>query len=135
VVVGRNGQLVAYCLRDSPQAADIGQDEQVQSTALAEWARAWDRAYEADVADATFNLAGWHNSYDGLPFSNGEMRDWQMSSVNRILSYSPQSVFEIGSGSGLMMFSIAPHCSAYHAVDASNAPSTSRACTFNPYRT
>jgi polyketide synthase 12 len=119
VVVGRNGQLVAYCVRDSAQAAGVGPDQQVQSTALAEWAGAWDRAYEADVADATFNLAGWHNSYDGLPFSNGEMRDWQMSSVNRILSHAPESVFEIGSGSGLMMFSIASHCSAYHAVDAS----------------
>lgn len=119
VVVGRNEQLVAYCVRDSARPADVGQDRQAQNAALVEWAAVWDRAYEADVADAAFNVAGWHNSYDGLPFSNSEMRDWQMSSVRRILSYSPESVFEIGSGSGLMMFSIAPHCSTYHAVDAS----------------
>ncbi len=116
VVVGRNEQLVAYCVRDSAQAADA---DQVHGAALAEWAGAWDRAYEAEVEDATFNLTGWHNSYDGLPFSNSEMRDWQTSSVRRILSYSPERAFEIGSGSGLMLFSVAPHCSAYHAVDAS----------------
>jgi amino acid adenylation domain-containing protein len=119
VVVGRDEQLVAYCARDSARAGDVEQDQQVQSTALAEWAATWDRAYASDVEDATFNPAGWHNSYDRVPFSKGEMRDWQMSSVDRILSYSPERVFEIGSGSGLMLFSIAPHCSAYHAVDAS----------------
>ncbi|GAA5086085.1 hypothetical protein GCM10023319_32690 [Nocardia iowensis] len=114
VVVGRNEQLVAYCMRDSAEPAD-----KLDSAALAEWAGAWDRAYETEADDATFNLAGWHNSYDGLPFANSEMRDWQMSSVRRILSYSPERVFEIGSGSGLMLFGIAPHCGAYHAVDAS----------------
>ncbi|WP_378733236.1 amino acid adenylation domain-containing protein [Nocardia brasiliensis] len=114
VVVGRNEQLVAYCVRDSAEPAD-----KLDSAALAEWAGAWDRAYQTEADDATFNLAGWHNSYDGLPFANSEMRDWQMSSVRRILSYSPERVFEIGSGSGLMLFGIAPHCSAYHAVDAS----------------
>jgi amino acid adenylation domain-containing protein/thioester reductase-like protein len=119
VVVARNEQLAAYCVRESGRAAERGQDQRVLSTAIAEWAGAWDRAYDADVEDATFNLAGWRNSYDDRPFSNGEMRDWQMSSVNRILSYSPGSVFEIGSGSGLMLFSVAPHCTTYHAVDAS----------------
>jgi polyketide synthase 12 len=119
VVVSRDGQLVAYWLRDSAPAADRGENRQVQSAALTEWAGAWDRAYEADADDATFNLAGWHNSYDGLPFSDSEMRDWQLSSVRRVLSYAPERVFEIGGGSGLMMFGIAPHCGTYHAVDAS----------------
>ncbi|HEY1618614.1 MAG TPA: amino acid adenylation domain-containing protein, partial [Streptosporangiaceae bacterium] len=116
VVTGRDGQLVAYCVRAPATAA---QDDQVRADALAEWAGAWDRAYEADAPDAAFNLAGWRSSYDGLPFSGGEMRDWQLSSVRRILSAEPGSVFEIGSGSGLMLFSIAPHCASYHAVDAS----------------
>ncbi|HEV2377846.1 MAG TPA: amino acid adenylation domain-containing protein, partial [Streptosporangiaceae bacterium] len=87
VVVGRDGQLAAYCVRDSSLATDAGQDQQASSAAVAEWAGAWDRAYEADAPDAAFNLAGWHNSYDGLPFSGAEMRDWQMGSVRRILSY------------------------------------------------
>ncbi len=116
VVTGRDGQLVAYCVR-APAAAT--QDDQVRAAALAEWAGAWDQAYEAAAPDAAFNLAGWRSSYDGLPFSGGEMRDWQLSSVRRILSFAPRSVFEIGSGSGLMLYSVAPHCAGYHAVDAS----------------
>ena len=119
VVVGRDGQLAAYCVRNQAQAPDVVAGSQVSGAAVAEWAAAWDRAYETDAEDPTFNLSGWRNSYDGLPFSSSEMRDWQMSSIRRILSYSPQSVFEIGSGSGLMLFSIAPHCGTYRAVDPS----------------
>lgn len=119
VAVGRNDQLVAYCLRSSTPSVDASRRRQTENTALAEWSGAWDRAYEANVDDSTFNISGWQNSYDGLPFSNDEMRDWQTSSVDRILSYSPQRVFEIGSGSGLMLFGVAPHCSSYRAIDAS----------------
>ncbi|CDR18215.1 type I polyketide synthase [Streptomyces iranensis] len=134
VVVGRDEHLVAYCVRDTAPAGDPLPAPADQNTALAEWAAAWDRAYEAGTdtapshsgtdpvsADATFNLAGWHNSYDGLPFSTGEMREWQLSSVKHILSHAPQNIFEIGSGSGLMLFALAPHCRSYHAVDASAA--------------
>ncbi|MER6079721.1 amino acid adenylation domain-containing protein [Streptomyces sp. NPDC001833] len=119
VVVGRDDQLVAYCVREAAAPTGSAHDEEVQRAALAEWAGAWDRAYESDADDATFNLAGWRNSYDGLPFSAAEMRDWQRGSVDRILSYAPQRVFEVGFGTGLMMFAVAPHCTAYHAVDAS----------------
>ncbi|MFF1906128.1 amino acid adenylation domain-containing protein [Kitasatospora sp. NPDC058218] len=119
VVVGRDEQLVAYCVREAAAPTESAHDEEVQRAALAEWAGAWDRAYESDADDATFNLAGWRNSYDGLPFSVAEMRDWQRGSVDRILSYAPQRVFEVGFGTGLMMFAVAPHCTAYHAVDAS----------------
>ncbi|WP_078887602.1 type I polyketide synthase [Streptomyces sp. NRRL S-118] len=134
VVVGRDEQLVAYCVRDAGAAGDPAPAPADRSAALSEWAAAWDRAYEAGTdpasphpgagagtADATFNLAGWRNSYDGLPFSGAEMRDWQQSSLRRILSHAPRNVFEIGSGSGLMLFGLAPHCRTYHAVDASAA--------------
>ncbi|MFJ8584812.1 amino acid adenylation domain-containing protein [Streptomyces sp. NPDC093595] len=127
VVVGRDEQLVAYCVRDTD--GDVLAAPADQSTALAEWAAAWDRAYEAGgdtsgtdadgAADATFNLAGWRNSYDHLPFTGAEMREWQQGSLRRILAHAPQNVFEIGSGSGLMLFGLAPHCRTYHAVDAS----------------
>ncbi|MEU9332326.1 amino acid adenylation domain-containing protein [Streptomyces sp. NPDC048290] len=125
VVVGRDDRLIAYCVREPAPAADPVPSPAGHGTALAEWAAAWDRAYEAGPGpgadDPGFNLAGWRTSYDGLPFSDGEMRDWQRSSVRRILSHAPEDVFEIGSGSGLMLFGLAPHCRTYHAVDASAA--------------
>ena len=119
VVVGRNDQLVAYCLRNGAPA-DAAQDRRAESTAVTEWRDVWDRAYEPGAADPTFNIAGWHNSYDGLPFSADEMRDWRKHTVDRILSTAPERVFEVGSGTGLVLFEVAPKVSRYHAIDASS---------------
>jgi amino acid adenylation domain-containing protein len=118
VVVGRDDRLVAYCLRSAFSPADVVAG-QADDTACAEWAGVWDRAYESNADDPLFNIAGWQNSYDGLTFSKEEMRDWQTSTVNRVLSYSPDRVFEIGCGAGLVLFAVAPHCTSYRAVDAS----------------
>ncbi|WP_454674681.1 amino acid adenylation domain-containing protein [Achromobacter pestifer] len=119
VVVGRNDQLVAYCLRNSAPSGAM-QDRRAENTAVTEWRDVWDRAYEPGAADPSFNTAGWHNSYDGLPFSADEMRDWQKSTVDRILSNAPERVFEIGSGTGLVLFGVAPKVSQYRAIDASS---------------
>lgn len=116
VVVDRDGQLVAYCVRASQAGAH---DDTTAAAAVAEWAGAWDTAYAGEAEDAAFNLTGWHNSYDGLPFSVAEMREWQRSSVSHVLSFEPRDVFEIGSGTGLMLYALAPRCRTYDAVDAS----------------
>jgi amino acid adenylation domain-containing protein len=71
VVVGRDDQLVAYCLRNAAPSPDAG------------WTGAWDHADEANVDDPTFNVSGRPNSYDGLAFSSEEMRDWQKNKVDR----------------------------------------------------
>ena len=119
VVVGRNDQLVAYCLRNSAPA-NAAQDRRAETTAVTEWRDVWDRAYEPGAADPTFNTAGWHNSYDGLPFAADEMRDWQQRTVDRILSTGPERVFEVGSGTGLVLFGVAPKVAQYRAIDASS---------------
>lgn len=114
VVVSRDDRLVAYCVRESAQLPGG-----TQAAGVDEWAGAWDHVYGEADQDAVLNLAGWRSSYDDLPFSTDEMRDWQSSSVRRILSYAPERVVEIGSGTGLMLFSVAPYCSHYYATDAS----------------
>lgn len=114
VVVNRDGRLIAYCVRKSQKAADSD-----LTRGVIEWAAVSDHVYSSSTLDGMFDLAGWRNSYDGSPFSDSEMRDWQSSSVKRILSYSPKCVLEIGAGVGLLLFSIAPHCSTYYAVDSS----------------
>ena len=114
-VVGRDDQLVAYCVPNPAPADGSGN----RGAALAEWTGAWDQAYRSPVSDPMFNIAGWRNSYDGQQFPDHEMRDWQAASARRILAQAPDSVLEIGSGTGLMLHAVAPHCTRYHAVDAS----------------
>lgn len=121
VVVSRDERLVAYYTRESASAPASGKDQEERVT---DWEHAFDHVYEAESPgivsqDDILNLARWRNSYNHDPFSTDEMRDWQSSSVRRILSSSPDRVVEIGSGTGLMLFSIAPHCRTYYATDAS----------------
>lgn len=120
VVVGNNDRLVAYCLRGAATPGASRPEASEEHTAVGEWQGVWDRTYEAPAADPAFNTAGWRNSYDGAPFSATEMRDWQQATVQRLLSYGPEHVFEIGAGTGLVLLGVAPHCRSYRAIDGSS---------------
>ncbi|WP_254564926.1 non-ribosomal peptide synthetase [Oscillatoria sp. HE19RPO] len=71
--------------------------------------------------DSTFNISGWDSSYTGLPIPELEMREWVNNTVSRILDLKPNRVLEIGCGTGLMLFKIAPHCTQYWGSDFSPA--------------
>jgi amino acid adenylation domain-containing protein/thioester reductase-like protein len=71
--------------------------------------------------DKTFNISGWMSSYTKELISEVEMQEWVDSSVARILDLRPQRVLEIGCGTGLMLFRIAPHCSSYVGTDFSES--------------
>jgi amino acid adenylation domain-containing protein len=67
----------------------------------------------------TFNLTGWQSSYTGEPIPVDEMREWVSDRVQQILSLQPQRVLEIGCGTGLLLFQIAPYCQEYVGTDFS----------------
>ncbi|TAE53785.1 MAG: amino acid adenylation domain-containing protein, partial [Nostocales cyanobacterium] len=69
--------------------------------------------------DPTLNIAGWNDSYTGKPISSDAMQEWRDTTVERILALSPQKVWEIGCGSGMLLFKIAPHSQHYLGTDFS----------------
>ncbi|HET9218758.1 MAG TPA: condensation domain-containing protein, partial [Terriglobia bacterium] len=110
--------LVAYVV---PGSLSIG-TESVNPDALArvgEWAALWNEIYAGPVEDATFNLQGWTSRLTGVPFSAEEMREWLDSTAQRILALKPRRVLEVGGGSGLLMYRIAPVCERYVITDSS----------------
>jgi amino acid adenylation domain-containing protein/non-ribosomal peptide synthase protein (TIGR01720 family) len=115
-------RLVAYVVAEAarpeasgPAAAELAAEQVTQ------WQALFDETYgEAPPpADPTFNVAGWTSSYTGEAIPAAEMRVWVESTVERILALRPQRVLEIGCGTGLLLFRIAPHCARYHATDLS----------------
>ena len=83
----------------------------------------WQLLYEESVylpgaeAETAFNLAGWNSSYTGQPIPPEEMREWVEHTVARIAALAPQRVWEIGCGTGLLLFRVAPGASQYYGTD------------------
>jgi ubiquinone/menaquinone biosynthesis C-methylase UbiE len=113
--------LVAYVVPDFEQnmpAAGAVEHAQVER-----WRKIYESIYNAPPAhgDPLFNIVGWTSGYDRTAIPAAAMRAWIDDSVQRILSCSPRSVLELGCGTGLVLFRVAPYCESYCATDVSAA--------------
>ena len=124
VVVARDDKpggkrLVAYVVPRSNCAT--GDLDALQREHVASWEALYEETYEtaAQVEDPTFNVTGWNSTYTGQPIPAGEMREWVDATVDRIRALSPRRVIEIGCGTGLLLFRLAPDCEKYLGTDFS----------------
>jgi amino acid adenylation domain-containing protein len=119
--------LVAYVVADYAALEEVDDSRSPsarQSEQVGRWLTVFDELYKETphVSEPTFYVKGWNSSYTGLPMPDDEVREWVDQTAERILSLRPKRVLDIGCGSGLMLFRIAPHCSAYCATDLSQEP-------------
>ncbi|HEX3126988.1 MAG TPA: amino acid adenylation domain-containing protein, partial [Thermoanaerobaculia bacterium] len=113
VVTLSNGTLAAYVVC-RPEVHGEREEH------VAEWQTLYDETYlRSDRKDATFDIEGWNSSYTGQPIPAVEMREWVDRTVDRILALHPRRVVEIGCGTGLLLFRVAPHTESYLGVDFS----------------
>lgn len=76
------------------------------------------------VAEQSSNLiegSGWVSSYTGDHFSNQEMDEYRNNVVNKLMPHlsSDSRVLEIGCGSGITLFGVAPFTGYYMGTDLS----------------
>ncbi len=119
-------QLVAYVVpsvRPHEAASDGTPETSVNADLVSQWKLVYDAVYSLSEvgSDPTFNIAGWNSSYTGDPIPAEEMQEQVDCAVHRILRFQPSRVLEIGCGTGLLLFRIAPHCAHYCASDISSA--------------
>ncbi len=112
--------LVSYVTRRQQSELQLAEEESATEQ-ISQWQMTWNQSYmrSPPLADPTFNIDGWNSSYTGLPIPEEEMREWTERTVERILALRPQRVLEIGCGTGLVLFRVAPHCTRYVATDIS----------------
>ncbi|NII75004.1 amino acid adenylation domain-containing protein [Dyella sp. SG562] len=112
-------QLVGYVVpRHGQQEAMRDADYEAQQ--VEQWQVLHDGLYSqhAELADDE-DFGGWNSSYDGAPIPLEEMREWRDAIVGRILDLRPRRLLEIGVGTGLILWKVAPHCAFYCGTDFS----------------
>ncbi|MEM1433801.1 MAG: amino acid adenylation domain-containing protein [Pseudomonadota bacterium] len=118
-------QLIAYITPDTPPPTIAGDEPQTGQAFSAGWREVWDRTYEgalgpaARQASTAEDFTGWNSSFDGRPLPAADMRRWVKETGRRILATRPRRVLEIGAGTGLILFAVAPEVEHYHATDFS----------------
>ncbi len=115
IALANKDRLIAYIV-PHPQV-----EQQLQLEQVKEWENLYNRTYSQSAKESTFNIIGWNSSYTELPIPTEQMQTWVNSRVEQILALQPKRVLEIGCGTGLLLFQIAPHCKEYIATDFSAA--------------
>lgn len=94
---------------------------QLQNEQVLQWQMLYNETYNQSTdSDPTFNFVGWNSSYTNQPIPVEQMREWVDNQVEQILALQPKRVLEIGCGTGLILFRIAPYCTKYWGTDFSS---------------
>jgi len=118
-------RLVAYLI---PARADAGGEiasasDETAGRQVSQWESLFDDVYTGsrgtEAGDQTFDIVGWNSSYTGQPIPPDEMREWVDRTVERILALRPRRVLELGVGTGLLLFRVAPESTEYVGTDFS----------------
>ncbi len=95
--------------------------EEIQKNNVASWQEVFQNYYSDDsfVTNPEFDISGWLSSYTGKLIEPSQMMEWVDTTVNRIQFTDPQNIYEIGCGSGLLLYRLIPYCTSYCGTDYS----------------
>ncbi|WP_460454875.1 non-ribosomal peptide synthetase, partial [Arenimonas aestuarii] len=116
---GPERRLAAY-VRAEPGARPADARELVQAQ-VGHWATLYDDNYASSTdVDGTEDFTGWISSFTGKPIPEVQMRAWRDETLERIRALGARRILEIGCGSGLLLFPLAPEAEVYVGTDLSS---------------
>ncbi|HKF49644.1 MAG TPA: amino acid adenylation domain-containing protein [Terracidiphilus sp.] len=117
----RDKRLIAWVAPAMHSEAIAEMQQSITAAQLSSWEAIFEKHIYAGQsgADPLFNTVGWNSSYDGTPIPEAHMRVWADDIVSQITRLRPRRVLEIGCGTGMLLFRIAPTCDLYHGTDFS----------------
>ncbi|MEH2385069.1 MAG: amino acid adenylation domain-containing protein [Nostoc sp.] len=126
VVISREDKgekrLVAYVVAKTEYSSEQENMQliQLQNEQVLQWQMLYNETYNQPAdSDPKLNIVGWNSSYTNQPIPAEQMREWVDNQVEQILALQPKRVLEIGCGTGLILFRVAPDCTKYCATDFS----------------
>ncbi len=125
IEAGTRQKLAAYLtLQKKLGVLEEATASELQTEQTQYWQKVYDELCLANTLqtsdDPYFNTAGWVSSDSNKPIPQIQMQEWVNCTIKRILSLQPQSVLEIGCGTGLLLFRLAPEMEYYDASDFSS---------------
>ena len=116
-----DARLVTYVVGDGAQLP-APEREAFQSERIRQWQSVWNETYGRSKRGrpTRFDITGWNDSYSGEPVGEEAMSEWVDGAVRDVLAAKPKSVLEVGCGTGLVLFRVAPRCERYVGVDFSS---------------
>lgn len=125
VIPSAASSLIAYFSLDTQYLQETSV-RSLQTQHLQQWQTLYNQTYQSTEPPQSpapspqhFNTTGWNSSYTGDPIPLEQMQEWVSDRVQQILALKPKRVLEIGCGTGLLLFQIAPHCQQYVGTDFS----------------
>ncbi|WP_455430054.1 amino acid adenylation domain-containing protein [Nocardiopsis sinuspersici] len=117
--------LASYVVPHPQLAQEIVQEHggALADKRVDQWREVYD-AFDPSVAERSedgHDFSGWNSSYTGRPIPPEEMRAWQEETVALVRDHDPDTVLEIGCGTGLLLFPLAPDCRRYYGTDLSSS--------------
>ncbi|MCO7190789.1 MULTISPECIES: non-ribosomal peptide synthetase, partial [unclassified Pseudoalteromonas] len=118
VKTDKSTDLVAYI-----QAAKAQQDpiSEPGSKAVETWSTIFDAHYEVTGGSLNCDFTGWNCSFTNKAIPEQEMSAWLDDTIALISQYNPKRVYEVGCGTGLLLFRLLDVCEQYRGVDISTA--------------
>lgn len=108
-------RLVAYLVRNEEYSND---EDRVES-----WKTIFDETYKEGAKNniqIDENFSGWRSSYTGHNIPKEDMVEWVDTTVERIKNLQAESILELGCGTGLLLYRIAPDVKRYVGIDLSD---------------
>ncbi|OCX54538.1 hypothetical protein BEL04_09895 [Mucilaginibacter sp. PPCGB 2223] len=120
-----NKNLVAYAI---PQPQMVKQKEkELYKQQIDNWEKVYDTEYEQSESQlqtaekGQFDQNVWTDSFTIKIIPVAEMQEWLADIIQLILNEKPQNVLEIGCGTGLIFYQLAPHIKKYIGTDLSRS--------------
>ncbi|KAI8276481.1 Nonribosomal peptide synthetase dtxS1 [Colletotrichum sp. SAR11_57] len=117
-------QALENQIRTLGESGDDFEAEQVQL-----WESVFDRRVYATIDDEARresvgrDFTGWISAYDGSLLDKTDMNEWLDDTIDMVVTHSirdrPVNVVELGTGSGMILFSLARHIRSYHGIEPS----------------